>query len=64
MIFLTLLGIDGTYFIKSEDENNHGYIDIMLRRKIQLKDITKFEWLIELKYIKTKNTHKKVKERG
>ena len=23
----------------------------MLRRKIQLKDITKFEWIIELKYI-------------
>lgn len=66
MIFLTLLGIDATYFIKSEEENNKGYIDIMLRRKIQLKDITKFEWLIELKYIKEseKNNLEKVKEQG
>lgn len=66
MIFLTLLGVDATYFIKSEDENNNGYVDIMLRRKIQLKDITKFEWLIELKYIKEseKNILEKVKEQG
>lgn len=66
MIFLTLLGVDATYFIKSEDENNNGYVDIMLKRKIQLKDITKFQWLIELKYIKEseKNNLQKVKEQG
>lgn len=66
MIFITLLGIDGTYFIKSEEENNKGYIDIMLKRKIQLKNITKFEWLIELKYVKEseKNALEKVKEQG
>ncbi|MBW9152937.1 ATP-binding protein [Clostridium estertheticum] len=66
MMFLTLLGVDSTYFIKSENENNNGYVDLMLRRKIQLKDITKFEWIIELKYIKEsdRNTFKKVKEQG
>jgi len=66
MMFLTMLGIDSTYFIKSEDENNNGYVDLMLRRKIQLKDITKFEWIIELKYIKEsdRNTFEKVKEQG
>lgn len=66
MIFLSLLGVDATYFIKSEEENNKGYVDILLKRKIQLKDITKFEWLIELKYIKEseKNTLEKVKEQG
>ncbi|MGH4139599.1 PD-(D/E)XK nuclease domain-containing protein [Clostridium sp.] len=39
---------------------------IMLRRKIQLKDITKFEWIIELKYIKEsdRNTLEKVKDQG
>jgi len=52
MMLLTLLGVDSTYFIKSEDENNNGYVDIMLKRKIQFKDITKFKWIIELKYIK------------
>ena len=66
MMFLTLLGVDSTYFIKSEDENNKGYVDLMLRRKIQLKDITKFEWIIELKYIKESDwgTLEKVKEQG
>ncbi|MGH4139598.1 AAA family ATPase [Clostridium sp.] len=66
MMFLTLLGVDSTYFIKSEDENNNGYVDLMLRRKIQLKDITKFQWIIELKYIKEsdRNTLEKVKKQG
>jgi len=66
MIFLTLIGVDNTYFIKSEDENNKGYVDLMLKRKIQLKDITKFQWIIELKYIREseRNTLEKVKEQG
>lgn len=66
MIFLTLLGMDSTYFIKSEDENNKGYVDLMLKRKIQHKDITKFQWIIELKYVKESDsdTLEKVKEQG
>ncbi|NFN85989.1 hypothetical protein FDF31_04090 [Clostridium sporogenes] len=66
MMILTLLGVDSTYFIKSEDENNNGYVDIMLKRKIQLKNITKFQWIIELKYIKEseKDTLEKVKKEG
>ena len=66
MMFLTLLGVDSTYFIKSEDENNKGYVDLMLKRKVQLKDITKFQWIIELKYIKEsdRDTLEKVKEQG
>ncbi|MEL5864854.1 ATP-binding protein [Clostridium cochlearium] len=66
MMFLTLLGIDSTYFIQSEAENNKGYVDIMLKRKIQFKDITKFQWIIELKYIKEseRDTLEKVKEEG
>ena len=44
----------------------NGYVDILLKRKIQFKDITKFQWLIELKYIKEseRNTLEKVKEEG
>ena len=66
MIILTLLGVDSTYFIKSEDENNKGYVDIMLKTKIQLMNITKFQWIIELKYIKESDrlTLEKVKEQG
>nr|WP_242958767.1 PD-(D/E)XK nuclease domain-containing protein [Clostridium beijerinckii] len=64
MIILTFLGVDGTYFVQSEAENNNGYVDILLKRKIQFKDITKFQWLIELKYIKEseRNTLEKVKQ--
>jgi energy-converting hydrogenase A subunit M len=66
MMFLTLLGVDGSYFIKSEVENNKGYIDLMLRKKIQFADITEFQWIIELKYIKEneRNTLEKVKRQG
>lgn len=66
VIFLTLLGVDSTYFIKSENENDKGYVDIMLKRKIQLESITKFEWIIELKYIKESDRDilKKVEEQG
>ncbi|WP_055666143.1 ATP-binding protein [Desnuesiella massiliensis] len=66
MIMLTLLGVDSTYFIQSEAENSKGYVDVMLKRKIQFKDITKFQWIIELKYIKESERHtlEKVKEEG
>ncbi|WP_138206944.1 ATP-binding protein [Haloimpatiens lingqiaonensis] len=66
MMLLTLLGVDSTYFIKSEDENSNGYVDIMLKRKIQFKDITKFQWIIELKYIKEseRDTLEKIKAQG
>lgn len=66
MIILTLLGVDSTYFIQSEAENSKGYVEVMLKRKIQFKDITKFQWIIELKYIKESERHtlEKVKEEG
>ncbi|KAJ50970.1 hypothetical protein BD780_000756 [Clostridium tetanomorphum] len=66
MILLTLFAIDDTYIIQSEYENNNGYADIYLRTKIQFKQCTKYEWLIELKYIKEgeKSSLEKVKEQG
>ncbi|MDF2884249.1 MAG: putative AAA-ATPase [Clostridiaceae bacterium] len=66
MMVLTLLGVDSTYFVQSEVENNKGYVDILLKRKIQFKDVTKFQYLIELKYVKEseRNTIEKVKEEG
>jgi len=66
MMIITLLGVDSTYFVQSEVENNKGYVDILLKRKIQFKDVTKFQYLIELKYIKEseRNTLEKVKEEG
>ena len=66
MMIITLLGVDSTYFVQSEVENNKGYVDILLKRKIQFKDVTKFQYLIELKYIREseRNTLEKVKEEG
>lgn len=66
IMLLTLLGVDGTCFIKSEDENNKGYVDLMLKRKIQFKDITEFQWIIELKYVKESDRDilERVKEQG
>ncbi|MFT8351590.1 AAA family ATPase [Clostridium saccharoperbutylacetonicum] len=66
MMILTLLGVDSTYFVQSEVENNKGYVDILLKRKIQFKDVTKFEYLIELKYIREseRSTLEKVKKEG
>ncbi|MCY6355111.1 ATP-binding protein [Clostridium sp. ZS2-4] len=52
MILMTLFGVDGTYMTISEDENSNGYIDIMLKKKIQFESFTKFQWIIELKYLK------------
>ena len=66
MMIITLLGVDSTYFVQSEVENNNGYVDILLKRKIQFKDVTKFQYLIELKYIREseRNTLEKVREEG
>lgn len=66
MILLTLFAVDETYLVNSELENNNGYSDIYLKSKVQYKEYTKFEWLIELKYIKLaeKNKLEKVKAEG
>lgn len=66
MMILTLLGVDSTYFVKSESENNKRYLDIILKRKIQFNDITKFQWLIGLKYIKEseRSTLERIKQEG
>lgn len=58
MIFLTLFSIDNTYLINSEIENNNGYSDIYLKAKAQFKDFTKYEWLIELKYLRESENKK------
>lgn len=63
MILLTLFAVDGTYLVNGELENNNGYPDIYLKTKVQYKEYTKFEWLIEVKYIKSaeKNKLEKIK---
>jgi hypothetical protein len=58
LILMTLLGVEGTYMVLSETENNVGYADIMLRKKVQYEEFTTFEWIIELKYLKESERQK------
>ena len=51
LVLLTLVNLDGMYLIRSEMETNTGYIDILLTRDVRYTEYTKYEWLIELKYL-------------
>lgn len=66
IMLLTLFSVDGTYLINSELENTNGYCDIYLKTKLQFKEYTNYEWLIELKYIKESEakTLETVKQEG
>ncbi len=56
MIFMTLLMGNNAYFVKSEHETDKGYADLLLL-PTQLNP-GKFNFLLELKYVKTGNSKK------
>ncbi len=56
MIFMTLLMGNNAYFVKSENENNEGYADLLLI-PTQLNP-GKENFLLELKYLKKSNKEK------
>ncbi|HHW02339.1 MAG TPA: AAA family ATPase [Thermoanaerobacterales bacterium] len=66
MILTTLFGVDGTYMVLSEQENTEGYTDIFLQKKVQYKAYTKYQWILELKYLKESERQRleEVRERG
>ena len=51
-VMFTLMDIDGFYLLQSEPELRNGYADILLTRSKQWAEYIKYEWLIELKYVK------------
>lgn len=55
LIILMLFHQTNYYIIYSEPEVENGYIDILLTKNKAYKDYIKFEWLIELKYVKEKD---------
>jgi len=57
IMIMTLINVDGIYLINSEPENEAGYADIILSRDTRHIEITKYEWLIELKYLKESERH-------
>ena len=58
MFMLAYLNVTHLYFIESEPEMNKGYADIFLRKNYSITDLTKYEYLIELKYIKSEEYRK------
>ncbi|MDN5301785.1 MAG: hypothetical protein PWQ60_1299 [Thermoanaerobacteraceae bacterium] len=66
MILTTLFGVDGTYMVLSEQENTEGYTDIFLQKKVQYEAYTKYQWILELKYLKESERQRleEVRERG
>jgi hypothetical protein len=55
---LSILELHSSYTVISETEIDHGYIDILLKNNINSPNSAKFEWLIELKYVKKSNSKK------
>jgi hypothetical protein len=54
LMLLSLLFQSETYIVMSEYETGNGYTDIFLQRNHNLPQV-KYEWVLEIKYLKTKN---------
>ena len=57
VILFTYLASSRAYKINSERETENGYIDIYLEKDLRMPDV-KYEWLLELKYIKKSDSGK------
>ena len=66
MIMMTLFGLSKIYIASSEMEVEKGYADIVLKKDLRYEEKITWEWLIELKYIKSgsKEAIEKIKEQG
>lgn len=63
---LSIFELHSNYTVISETEIDDGYIDILLKNNVNSPSPAKYEWLIELKYVKksnSKNLHK-IREDG
>lgn len=63
---LSIFHILSDYTVISEQEVDDGYIDILLKKKLNTDANVKFEWLIELKYVKKSDIKslKKIRAEG
>jgi hypothetical protein len=55
---LSVFHVHSNYTVISEQEVDDGYIDILLKKKLNSHSNVKFEWLIELKYVKQSDIKK------
>ena len=65
-IILLSIFMSNVYIANSEYEVEEGYIDVLLSKNKAFQDSIKYEWMIELKYIKEKdkNTLEEIKKQG
>ena len=65
-ILLLSIFMNNVYIQNSEYEVEEGYIDILLLKNKAFQESIRYEWIIELKYIKEKdkNTFEEVKKEG
>jgi hypothetical protein len=65
-IILLSIFMSNVYIANSEYEVEEGYIDVLLSKNKAFEESIKYEWMIELKYIKEKekNTFEEIKKQG
>lgn len=65
-IILLSIFMNNVYIENSEYEVEEGYIDVLLSKNKAFEESIKYEWMIELKYIKEKdkNTLEEIKKQG
>lgn len=65
-IILLSIFMNNVYIANSEYEVEDGFIDVMLSKNKAFEESIKYEWMIELKYIKDKdrNSLEEVKKQG
>lgn len=65
-IILLSIFMSNVYIANSEYEVEEGYIDVLLSKNKAFQDSIKYEWMIELKYIKEKdkNTLEEIEKQG
>lgn len=63
---LSIFELHSNYTVISETEIDDGYIDILLKNNVNSSSPAKYEWLIELKYVKKSNSKSlhKIREDG
>jgi len=52
-VMMSMISFDGLYYLQNEQETENGYIDILLTKNIRYADEIRYEWALELKYLKT-----------
>jgi hypothetical protein len=57
LLLMAMLNMTRCYLLSSEREVPAGYVDLLLRRSPSLPDI-RYEWLLELKYVKESERHR------